>query len=129
MENYKCNLCGKEVEISSEKGDVLTMVNFGMNEEKACIICVGEEKGMFFDVGYNTWRKKREIMERFEVVGQYYTDRQGDRNRGLSEGMLPMTFIPHGAAIFDTREEAEIFVLKTFPKPEKIREYHVINKI
>ena len=60
----------------------------------------------------------------YRVVGQYFLERQGDRNRGISEGMLPMVFVNK---IFQSLEEAEAFASSEFPRPEKMREYHIIE--
>ena len=60
------------------------------------------------------------------VVGQFFGNRQGDRNRGLSEGLLPMTYVNRE---FENREEAEAYAAATFPQPEKMREYHRIEEI
>ena len=61
----------------------------------------------------------------FRVVGQYFGNRQGDRNRGLSEGLLPMTYVNRE---FETQAEAEAYVSATFPSLEKMREYHRIEE-
>jgi len=55
MKTKKCIICGKSATINPEKGDIFNMPFFGMHGEQACTTCVGEEKGMFFDIGYNTW--------------------------------------------------------------------------
>ena len=62
----------------------------------------------------------------YKVTGQFFPNRQGDRNRGLSEGMLPMVFVNK---TFESREEAEVFCSETFPQNEKMREYHTIEEI
>ena len=63
---------------------------------------------------------------RYRVTGQYFIDRQNDRNRGLSEGMLPVKIIDR---TFPTINEAKKYVNATFPKPEKMREYSCIEEI
>ena len=55
MKTKKCSICGKSATINPEKGDIFNMPFFGMHGEQACSTCVGEEKGMFFDIGFNTW--------------------------------------------------------------------------
>ena len=60
------------------------------------------------------------------VKGQYFVSRQRDRNRGITEGLLPMVYVNR---VFDTRTEAEEFVKRTFPQPEKMREYSEIIEI
>jgi len=58
------------------------------------------------------------------VKGQYFCDRQTDRNRGLSEWMLPMAYVNRE---FQTFKEAEEFAAETFPQPQKMREWHTIE--
>uniref|UniRef100_A0A6H2A720 Uncharacterized protein n=1 Tax=viral metagenome TaxID=1070528 RepID=A0A6H2A720_9ZZZZ len=70
---------------------------------------------------------------KYQVTGQYYPDRQRNRNRGLSEGHLPIVFIPAGHAVFATRQEAEAYVTETFPFPKHrgsyMREYSEITEV
>jgi len=65
-------------------------------------------------------------MSKFRVTGQYFVDREGDRSRGLSEGFLNIKIINK---TFNSRKQAERFVKKTFPQPEKMREYSHIEEI
>ncbi len=53
-----------------------------------------------------------------KVKAQWYEDREGGRSRGLSEGLLPMTFVSRE---FGTREEAEVF-LNSLPACNHMRE-------
>lgn len=52
------------------------------------------------------------------VIAQFFNDREGDRSRGLSEGLLNMTFIKRE---FTSQQDAEEY-LSSLPPCDKMRE-------
>lgn len=65
-ESFSCAVCGKIVRVTLKPGDHIKKESFE-DGGFACTTCVGENRGMYFDVGYNTWRwnknKNQQLME------------------------------------------------------------------